>query len=226
VPKTDIPEVFARETGGGRVVISPGTSIGLLGGSLGGPLESCCATLSIGRRTSRARCRSKVPEFWTSPLWRQKDSLTLHMVNLTNPMMNERAAPRIHSACRRNRSPSRCPKADRARQVKLLVSGKSVHVQETGGRIRLTVPSILDHESRGGGSVSSAAREARSFRHGCPIVRAFAAHDRSAPACARGPSDSRPVRPVPRITRWQGIAIATRLVAHARATARTAGACR
>jgi hypothetical protein len=38
------------------------------------------------------------------------------------------------------------PNGTRARRVQLLVAGGTVPVAETGGYVKLTVPSILDHE--------------------------------------------------------------------------------
>ena len=64
------------------------------------------------------------------------------------------------------------------------------------------------------GSVTAFAGSVRPHR---------AARSPSSSACFRaGPQRYPPVSPVPRITRWQGIARATRLAAQARATARTA----
>ncbi len=76
-------------------------------------------------------------------MWRQKDSMTVHLVNLTNPMMMkgpirefipippQKVAIRVSAR----------PKA-----VRLLVSGAQPAVQYANGTLTLTVPSILDHE--------------------------------------------------------------------------------
>ncbi len=76
--------------------------------------------------------------------WRQKDSLTVHLVNLTNPMMMKGPV--------REFIPTPPQKVTvrmggrRAKKVHLLVSGQQPRTQESDGAIALTVPSVLDHE--------------------------------------------------------------------------------
>jgi hypothetical protein len=78
-------------------------------------------------------------------VWRQKESMTVHLVNFTNPMMMKgpyrELVPVGAQAVR-----LRLPEGRRAKNVRLLVSGKSVRARERGGILELTVPSILDHE--------------------------------------------------------------------------------
>ena len=78
-------------------------------------------------------------------VWRQKDSMTVHLVNLTNPMMMK-GPVREFIPLPAQQVAIRLPDGLKARHVRLLVSGATPRVQEGGGELRLTVPSILDHE--------------------------------------------------------------------------------
>jgi hypothetical protein len=78
-------------------------------------------------------------------LWQQKGSLTVHLVNLTNPMMMKgpiRELIPIGEQQVRLRLSGRT----RARDVRLLASGKVLRVEQAGQYLSITVPSILDHE--------------------------------------------------------------------------------
>ena len=66
---------------------SPGTSTARSGKCCASTTASCCATPSRGRRTRSRRSRSTGPGVLDVTVWRQSDSMTVHLVNLTNPMM-------------------------------------------------------------------------------------------------------------------------------------------
>jgi len=78
-------------------------------------------------------------------IWRQRESMTVHLVNLTNPMMMKgplREAIPIGP----QRVRIRLPHGARARQVRLLTADAAPRVQEAGGVLTLTVPSVEVHE--------------------------------------------------------------------------------
>src|SRR5262249_50642717 len=78
-------------------------------------------------------------------VWRQKGSMTVHLVNLTNPMMMRPTfREMIPSPPQQVRL--KLPAGKRAAKVQLLVAGGTPRMQESGGAISLTVPSIRDHE--------------------------------------------------------------------------------
>ena len=78
-------------------------------------------------------------------VWKQRDSMTVHLVNLTNPMMMRPSFREIiPSPPQQVRL--RLPDGKRATKVQLLVSGVSPVVQSTNGWISLTLPSVRDHE--------------------------------------------------------------------------------
>jgi hypothetical protein len=78
-------------------------------------------------------------------VWRQKDSMTVHLVNLTNPMMMK-GPVREFIPTPPQQVTVRLPQGAKARKVQLLVSRQPARVRETNDAVTLTIPSILDHE--------------------------------------------------------------------------------
>ena len=78
-------------------------------------------------------------------VWRQAHSLTVHLVNLTNPMMMKgpfrELMPVGEQVVR-----VRLPEGQVARGVHLLRAGTDADVQAGDGCLTVTVPSVLDHE--------------------------------------------------------------------------------
>jgi len=66
-------------------------------------------------------------------------------VNLTNPMMMK-GPLREFLPLPPQQVSIRLPDGQKVRAVKLLTTGQTPRVQSTAGQIRLTIPSILDHE--------------------------------------------------------------------------------
>jgi len=144
-PKTDIPEVFLRESGPSRIVYFPWDIDRTF-------WEVMC--VDHGRLLGNAfewATNEEKPVTVTGPgvldvtVWRQKDSMTVHLVNLTNPMMMKgpfrEAIPVPAQKVR-----VRLPEGQRAKKVQLLVSGQTPRTEESAGHLSLTVPSILVHE--------------------------------------------------------------------------------
>jgi len=145
VPKTDIPEVFAREIGKGRVVYFPWDIDRIFWEVLAVDHAKLLRNAVDWAANEPRPVQVDGPGILDVTLWKQKDSMTLHLVNLTNPMMMKGPLREFIPLPAQQVSLA-LPEGRRARQVKLLVSGKSPRVQESGGRIHLTIPSILDHE--------------------------------------------------------------------------------
>jgi hypothetical protein len=145
VPKTDIPEVYVREDGKGRVVYFPWDID-----------RTFWEVLAVDhwkllRNAVDWAANEPRPVVVTGPgtldvtLWRQKESMTVHLVNLTNPMMMK-GPIREFIPAPPQKVAVRLPEGRKARRVQLLVSGQAPRVEEANGTIRLTIPSILDHE--------------------------------------------------------------------------------
>jgi hypothetical protein len=142
VPGTDIPEVFARE-GKGRVVYFPWdidrTFWEVLSPDHGKLLRNAVDWAANEPRPVTVTGAG----LFDVTIWRQKGSLTVHLVNLTNPMMMKGPI--------REFIPSPPQKVEirlpgRAGKVQLLVSGGTPRTREANGVLELTIPSVLDHE--------------------------------------------------------------------------------
>src|SRR5256885_1767442 len=78
-------------------------------------------------------------------VWRQKDSMTVHLVNLTNPMMMKGPFRELLPVSEQ-RVRVRLPGGMKARKIQLLMSGRSPRVEGDTQHVTVTVPSVLDHE--------------------------------------------------------------------------------
>jgi hypothetical protein len=78
-------------------------------------------------------------------LWRQKSSMTVHLVNLTNPMMMKGPIRELLSV-----GPFhvdvRLPSGTKARSVRLLVADRESRLDRTNDRLAVDIQSILAHE--------------------------------------------------------------------------------
>jgi hypothetical protein len=78
-------------------------------------------------------------------VWRQRASLTVHLVNLTNPMMMK-GPVRDLIPVGEQQVRVRLPEGTQAKHVRLLAADKRVRGERAGRYLSCTVPSILDHE--------------------------------------------------------------------------------
>jgi len=78
-------------------------------------------------------------------VWKQKNSMTVHLVNLTNPMMMRPSfREMIPAPPQQVRLP--LPEGRRVAKVQFLVGGTAPGVQTANGLMTVTVPSVRDHE--------------------------------------------------------------------------------
>ena len=144
-PKTDIAQVFLRDVGAGRVAYFPWdidrTYWEVLDVDHGQLLRNAIAWAT----------NEPVPVSVTGPgvldvtFWKQSQSVTIHLVNLTNPMMMKgpiRELVPIGAQTVR----ARLPDGLQAKSVRLLVADKTSAFHQTGEWIDVVVPSILAHE--------------------------------------------------------------------------------
>ena len=78
-------------------------------------------------------------------VWRNPSSITVHLVNLTNPMAMK-GPFRDWVPVGPQKMILNLPVAIRAMQAQLLVAGTSAPIKSSDGQLSVTVPSILDHE--------------------------------------------------------------------------------
>jgi type 1 glutamine amidotransferase len=145
VPRTDIPGVFARQVGRGRVVYFPfdldRTFWEVLSADHARVLQNAVAWAT----NEDAPLRVEGPGVLDVSLWMQKDSITAHLVNLSNPMMMKGPIREIIPTPPQ-KVRIRLPAGRRVRKVQFLVSGKTPAYLESGDLISLSVPFIDLHE--------------------------------------------------------------------------------
>jgi hypothetical protein len=145
VPHTDVPGAYVREEGRGRVVYFPfdldRTFWEVLSPDHG---------LLLGNAV-RWACNEEQPlvvegkGVFDVSLWLQKDSMTAHLVNLTNPMMMKGPVQEvIPSPPQRVRI--QVPPGRRVKNVNLLVSDKPAGATISGQTVTLDLPSVDLHE--------------------------------------------------------------------------------
>ena len=78
-------------------------------------------------------------------VWRQKDSMTVHLVNLTNSMMMKGPLRELIPVGPQ-KVRIRLPNVTQPRRIQLLAASRTPSVERAGQYLTLTVPSILDHE--------------------------------------------------------------------------------
>jgi hypothetical protein len=145
VSRTDTPEVYVREIGKGRVVYFPWDID-----------RTFWEVLSVDHwklLRNAVDWASNEPRPVTVTgvgtldvtMWRQKESVTVHLVNLTNPMMMKGPIREFIPTPPQQIS-IRLPNGRKAKKVQLLVSSHAVQVRESNETLSFTIPSILDHE--------------------------------------------------------------------------------
>jgi hypothetical protein len=142
---TGIPEVFLRQIGAGRVVYFPGDIDRTFWETMSPDLATLLRNAVAWAANEEQPVAVTGPGIVDVACWRQAGSMTIHLVNLTNPMML-RSAFRELIPVGEQKVSVRLPSGASARNVHLLVSGRNVPVSKSGERLVLTVPSVLDHE--------------------------------------------------------------------------------
>jgi len=145
-PRTNIPQVFLRELpSAGRVAYFPWdidrTYWDVLAVDHGKLLRNAVAWAT----------HEDAPVLVTGPglldvtFWRQKDSLTVHLVNLTNPMMLKGPVRELIPVGEQ-RVRVQMPDGLNARGLRLLVAGTTPEIRQTDGWLAVTVPPFAAHE--------------------------------------------------------------------------------
>jgi hypothetical protein len=145
VVKTDVPQVYLGEFGAGRVVYFPFDLDRTFWEVLAPDHFALLRNAVVWAANEDPVVTVTGPGILDIAVWRQRASVTVHLVNLTNPMMMKgpvRELIPIGAQQVRLRMPS----GARARAVRLLAAGTNLPTDQSGGWLRATVPSILDHE--------------------------------------------------------------------------------
>ncbi len=145
VKHTDLAQVFLHEDSGGRVVYFP-WDIDRIFWEILSPDHGRLLANAVGWATNEEQPATvEGPGLLDVTVWRQKSSLTVHLVNLTNPM-TMKGPYRETVPVGKQRVKVRLPEGARAKQVRLLVNKTKPEVQNDDQAIVVSVPTINDHE--------------------------------------------------------------------------------
>jgi hypothetical protein len=145
VPKTDVAQVFLREVGKGRVVYFPWdidrTFWEVLSTDHGKLLRNAVEWAT----NEEPLITVTGPGVLDVTVWRQKSSLTVHLVNLTNPMMMKGPIRELIPVGEQKVN-LRLPDGTKPHRIHLLAADKMPRTDRSGQQLTITVPSTLDHE--------------------------------------------------------------------------------
>jgi hypothetical protein len=143
--ETHDPGVFLGESGRGRVVYFPGDIDRTFWEVLDVDHAKLLRNAVLWATNETAPVGVAGPGVLDISVWEQKSSMTVHLVNLTNPMMMKGPVREIIPAAGQ-RVRIQVPMGRRVARAKLLVAGTSVPFKNEKGMIILDVSSIGVHE--------------------------------------------------------------------------------
>jgi hypothetical protein len=143
--KTDTPELFACCEGDGRVVYFP-WDIDRAYWEMLNPDHGKLLVNAVDWAANEERPVTVTGKgLLEVTLWRQADSLTVHLVNLTNPMAMK-GPFREFFPTGPHQVRVRLPEGAKPRRVQLLTAGAEPRTEQAGQWLSVTVPSIELHE--------------------------------------------------------------------------------
>ncbi|MFN8096471.1 MAG: beta-galactosidase trimerization domain-containing protein, partial [Vicinamibacteria bacterium] len=140
----DVPQVFLREEGRGRVVYFRGTSTARSWEMLSRPLKLMRNAVAWASN-EEPPVSVEGPGVLDVTVWRQRDSLTVHLVNLTNAMTMKGPVREI-LPIGAQRVRLRLPDGASAKRVTLVAGGASPAFRQADGWLETTVPLVSVHE--------------------------------------------------------------------------------
>ncbi len=145
-PKTDISQAFLREIpGGGRVAYFPWDIDRTFWEVLAIDHYKLLRNAVAWATNEAAPVTVTGAGMMDVTVWQQKSSLTVHLVNLSNPMMMK-GPIREFIPLSAQQVRVRLPDGLKAKTVRLLVANQTVPTRQTGEWLEVIVPSILAHE--------------------------------------------------------------------------------
>ena len=145
VSKTGVPQVYLSEPGVGRVVYFP-FDLDRTFWEILAPDHLALLRNAVTWATHEDPVVAVTgPGVLDVTVWRQKGSITVHLVNLTNPMMMKGPVREL-IPIGEQQVRLRLPAGTTAKTVRLLAAGTSPPIARSGAWLDITVPSVLDHE--------------------------------------------------------------------------------
>jgi hypothetical protein len=143
--KTKEPGVYIRQVGGGRVVYFPFDLDRTFWEVLDADHSKLLRNAVLWASDEMQPLTVKRPGLLDVSIWRQKESMTVHLVNLTNPMAMKGPVREIIPLSRQQLRIT-VPAGRHIKNAHLLVAGKEVPYKQDRNIIQLDVPSIDLHE--------------------------------------------------------------------------------
>ena len=145
VARTDIRELYLREVGAGRVAYVPWDIDRTFWDVMCVDHGRLVRNLVAWTTNEPPPVEVSGPGLVDVTVWRQRDSMTVHLVNLTNPMMMKGPLREIIPVGPLQ-ARIRLPEGLQARKVQLLTAGTVPRVESGNGTLTVTVPSVDVHE--------------------------------------------------------------------------------
>ena len=145
VPRTEIPGVYLSEAGQGRVVYFPWDIDRTFWEVMSVDHGQLLRNAVHWALNEEPVVTVTGPGILDVTVWRQKESMTVHLVNLTNPMMMKGPLRELIPITEQ-RVRVRLPRDKQAKKAQLLVSGKPLRIEISEGYLAVIVPTILANE--------------------------------------------------------------------------------
>lgn len=145
VPETDIPQVYSRQLGKSRVVYFPWDIDRTFWEVLSPDHLKLLRNAVVWATDEEPPVTVTGPGLLDVTVWQQKDSVTVHLVNLTNPMMMKGPLRELIPVGEQHVR-VRLSEGRQARGVRLLAADRVLPVDQSGSHLTVAVPSVLDHE--------------------------------------------------------------------------------
>jgi hypothetical protein len=143
-PETNINELYLRKTGKGRVAYFPGDIDRTFWQIMSADHGKLIRNAILWALNEEPIVDVKGQGVVDVTAWRQEKSMTVHLVNLTNPMMMKGPFRELIpvDACVR----IRVPEGLSVSRVQLLIRNEKPHFEIKEGLVLTDVPKIMDHE--------------------------------------------------------------------------------
>lgn len=144
VPETDIRELYLNEYGAGRSAYFPGDIDRSFWQVMCSDHLRLTSNVMKWAMNEEPSVEIRGPGVIDVSVWRQENSMTVHLVNLTNPMMMKGPFREFYPVS--VEAIVSVPEGFIATDVKLLISQQKVTVRNGNGKLTMSVPGITDHE--------------------------------------------------------------------------------
>lgn len=145
VPESEIREVYLRELGRSRITYVPWDIDRVFWRVMNHDHARLLANMIRWTLGEDVIARVDGPGIVDVAVWRQESSMTVHLVNMTNPMYLKGPFRELIPVGAQQVSVA-IPEGARVTRVRLLAAEQVPPYEISQDRLRLTVPTILDHE--------------------------------------------------------------------------------